>query len=344
MPGVTTHLPHLPSRASRRVPGRAASLRTYLPRPGARRLPGWARFAAIELGVWLGLYAAYLAVRMVAISGEAGAMANAREIVDVERYTGLLVETDVQGWLEPLHSLFSAYYMLMFGPLVAATLVGLALRRRAAYAELSRALLLAIAIASIVFVMFPAAPPRLVPELGIADTVGLAGSHDSGSFGGVKFNPYAAMPSMHVGWSLLVGITLFGVARRRWLKAAAAAHPALMTVTVVATGNHYLLDAVAGAAIALFSLALVRRHASRAQAQPSRRALPSARVQAVRRTTAAGRHGHVLRWPGVELQRRLVRADGRVRRPCNCTTRTSQPAAPRAGRRPAHRRLAAACA
>ena len=173
-------------------------------------------------------------------------MANAREIVDVERYTGLLVETDVQGWLEPLHSLFSAYYMLMFGPLVAATLVGLALRRRPAYAQLSRALLLAIAIASVVFVLFPAAPPRLVPELGIADTVGLAGSHDSGSFGGVKFNPYAAMPSMHVGWSLLVGITLFGVARRRWLKAAAAAHPAVMTVTVVATGNHYLLDAVAG--------------------------------------------------------------------------------------------------
>ena len=206
MPGVTTHLPHLPSRASRRVPGRAASLRTYLPRPGARRLPGWARFAAIELGVWLGLYAAYLAVRMVAISGEAGAMANAREIVDVERYTGLLVETDVQGWLEPLHSLFSAYYMLMFGPLVAATLVGLALRRRAPTRELSRALLLAIAIASVVFVIFPAAPPRLVPELGIADTVGLAGSHDSGSFGGVKFNPYAAMPSMHVGWSLLVGL------------------------------------------------------------------------------------------------------------------------------------------
>ena len=50
------------------------------------------------------------------------------------------------------------------------------------------------------------APPRLVEGLGIADTVGLSGGHDEGSFMGVSFNPYAAMPSMHVGWSLLVGI------------------------------------------------------------------------------------------------------------------------------------------
>jgi hypothetical protein len=319
------------------------AVRGHLSRPGTRRLPGWARFVAIELAVWGGLYAAYLAVRMVAISGEAGAMANAREIVDVERYTGLLIETDVQGWLEPLHGFFSAYYMLMFGPLVAATLVGLALRRRDAYTELSRALLLAIAIASVVFVVFPAAPPRLIPELGIADTVGLAGSHDTGSFGGVKFNPYAAMPSMHVGWSLLVGLPLFGVARRRWLKALAAAHPALMTVTVVATGNHYLLDAVAGAAIALVALALVRRYGSRAQAQPARRALPPARVQTVRRTAVDRRHGHVLRRPGLELQHRLARADRHARRPCNCTTRRPQPALSRSERRPAHRLVAAAC-
>ena len=246
----------------------------------------------------------------------------------------------MQGWLEPLHSFFSAYYMLMFGPLVAATLVGLALRRRDAYAELSRALLLAILIASVVFVVFPAAPPRLVPELGIADTVGLAGSHDTGSFGGVKFNPYAAMPSMHVGWSLLVGLTLFGVARRRWLKAAAAAHPVLMTVTVVATGNHYLLDAVAGAAIALFALGLVRRHASRAQAQPSRRVvLPQARVRAVHRATH--HRGHVLRQPGIELQQRLARAERPARRPCNCTSRGPLPSASRNVRRPAPRSLAA---
>ncbi len=233
--------------------------------------------------------------------------------------------------------------MLMFGPLVAATLVGLALRRRPAYAELSRALLLAIAIASVVFVIFPAAPPRLVPELGIADTVGLAGSHDSGSFGGVKFNPYAAMPSMHVGWSLLVGITLFGVARRRWLKAAAAAHPALMTVTVVATGNHYLLDAVAGAAIALFSLAVVRRHASRAQARRSRRALPSARVQVVRRTTtrAAPRPRAPLARPGAAAPR----GPRRRSRPPTVQLHLPHVAAGRTARRPAtgapaaHRRL-----
>ena len=79
MPGVTTYLPSLPSRASRRAPGRCGRPPQPPVAPRRRRLPGWARFVAIEVGVWVGLYAAYLAVRMVAISGEAGAMANARE-------------------------------------------------------------------------------------------------------------------------------------------------------------------------------------------------------------------------------------------------------------------------
>ena len=132
---------------------------------------------------------------------------------------------------------------------------------------------------------------------------------------------------MHVGWSLLVGIALFGATRRRWRAGPAAApHPALMTVTVVGTGNHYLLDAVAGAAIALFSLALVRRHASRGQAQPSRRALPSALVQAVRRTGPRGATPRAPVRPAWSSASTSPRRRSR-RRPCNCTTRTSQPAA-----------------
>ena len=82
-----------------------------------------------------------------------------------------------------------------------------------AYRELRTWLLLSIAIASLSYLLLPTAPPRLVEGLGIADTVGLAG-HDTGSFAGIKFNPYAAMPSMHVGWSLLIGLIGFRVARR----------------------------------------------------------------------------------------------------------------------------------
>ena len=63
-------------------------------------------------------------------------------------------------------------------------------------------LFISLGIALVVYLAFPTAPPRLVPGLGIADTVGLSG-HDTGSFAGVRFNPYAAMPSLHVGWSIL---------------------------------------------------------------------------------------------------------------------------------------------
>jgi membrane-associated phospholipid phosphatase len=110
--------------------------------------------------------------------------------------------------------------------------------------------------ALVIYVAFPTAPPRLVPGLGIADTVGLAG-HDRGSFAGVRFDPYAAMPSLHVGWSLLVGLTVFRATSRTWLRAVALAHPVLMALAVTATGNHYLVDSLAGALVAVLAILAV---------------------------------------------------------------------------------------
>jgi PAP2 superfamily len=102
-------------------------------------------------------------------------------------------------------------------------------------------------------------PPRLVPDIGIADTVGLASGHDTGSFGGVvPFNPYAAMPSMHVGWSLLVGIFGFRALRGSAARFVFVLHPVLMTVAVTATGNHYFLDSAGGIAVVLTALVAIR--------------------------------------------------------------------------------------
>jgi O-antigen ligase len=86
--------------------------------------------------------------------------------------------------------------------------------------------------------------------------VGLSG-HDSGSFAGVRFNPYAAMPSLHVGWSILAASVLFRATSRTWLRAAAVLHPVLMTLAVTQTGNHYLADSLAGALVALLALTVV---------------------------------------------------------------------------------------
>jgi PAP2 superfamily len=218
------------------------------------------RFAGFEAGLWIGLYGAYLALRNVAIGNANEAFANASTVVNVERAVGIFHEVSVQRWLSadlPFERFFDVYYMLGFGPVVFATLFWLALRHRDDYRQLRNWLLLSIAIASLSYVMLPTAPPRLVHGLGIADTVGLSG-HDTGSFAGIKFNPYAAMPSMHVGWSLLVGLIGFRVARRRIVRLFFLVHPVLMAMTVTATGNHYFLDSIVGVLVALTAAAIVQ--------------------------------------------------------------------------------------
>jgi hypothetical protein len=226
--------------------------------PAQGRVRGVARFAAIELAIWAGLYGVYLAVRGVAISSPDDAFVHASDVVSVERAVGVFHEARLQQALLPVADFFSAYYMLCFGPLIATVLVWLGLTRPDVYRQLRNALLVSIGIATIVFVLFPCAPPRLLPGIQIQDTVGLS-SHDTGSFMGIRFNPYAAVPSMHVGWSAVVAWFGFRAARRRWLKAFFAVHPLLMALTVTGTGNHYFFDSVAGLAVAGLTMALLSR-------------------------------------------------------------------------------------
>jgi hypothetical protein len=233
---------------------------TALPRSAPGRiaigLPSLVRLAGLELALWAGFYGAYLAVRGMMIGSHAEALSHAGEVVGAERALGLLSEERIQDALAPAEPFFSAYYMLGFAPLLVVALVWLALRRPAVYRNLRTALLVSVAIATAVFILFPTAPPRLVPGLGVSDTVGLSG-HDAGSFAGIRFNPYAAMPSMHVGWALLLGLHGRRAVRGRVPRALFALHPVLMALTVTATGNHYVLDAAAGAAIAAATLGLI---------------------------------------------------------------------------------------
>jgi membrane-associated phospholipid phosphatase len=246
--------------------------------------PRTLRFAGFELALWAGLYGAYLTLRGFSIAKPDLAFDHASSLVELERAAGLFHEARLQAALDFGHDFFSAYYMLAFAPLLAATLVWLGLRHRGSYRELRTLLLLSLGIAAVFYVLYPTAPPRLVPGLGIADTVGLA-AHDTGSFGGVRFNPYAAMPSMHVGWSLLVGLVGFRTSRRLPVRAFFALHPFLMAVTVTATGNHYFLDSLVGAAVALTAVALVaavrrarpRREAELIQLRPRREPVEDAR-------------------------------------------------------------------
>jgi PAP2 superfamily len=228
-----------------------------LPRPGtaASRF----RFVFGELALWLGLYPVYLAIRGLSIDSYGTALANAHDLISVERSLSLFHEAAVQDTLSAFQSVLSTYYMLGFGPVVGTTLVWLAFTRPELYRRLRNALFVSLAFAAVSYALLPMAPPRLVPDIGIADTVGLAGGHDTGSFGGVlPFNPYAAMPSMHVGWSLLIGIFGFRALRGNALRWVFALHPVVMAVAVTATGNHYFLDSAAGVAVVLSALVAIR--------------------------------------------------------------------------------------
>src|ERR671931_2396006 len=214
------------------------------------------RFALFELGIWASLYPTYLAIRGTTIGDGHEAIRHGTSLVHLERATDLLHEADVQLAVHPVSAFFSTYYMLGFGPLIATVLVWLGIRHRGLYRDLRTLLFVSLGLAVIGYVGYPTAPPRMVPGLGLADTVGMS-PHDTGSVAGIRFNPYSAMPSMHVGWSVLIGIFGFRAARSRRLRAFFVAHPFLMVVTVAATGNHYFVDAIGGATAALAAVALL---------------------------------------------------------------------------------------
>jgi hypothetical protein len=220
------------------------------------RLARGAAFVVRELTLWASFYGAYLLLRSLVVADETTAVENGLRIVAAEERIGVAAEALAQDAAAPAGGLFGAYYMIGFAPVVAGTCLWLSLRRRALYLELRTALLVAIGLALVVHAVFPAAPPRLVGELGITDTVGLGG-HDADSFLGVPFNPYAAMPSMHVGWSLLVALALRRALRPGAVRQFATLHPVVMAATVTATGNHYFLDSAAGVLVALTAVACI---------------------------------------------------------------------------------------
>ena len=233
--------------------------------PSLRRRPatswraGSAVFALREAALWLLLYPLYLLTREGATGTHAAALRHAHDVVGAERSLGLALEGALQRLANasPLTAeAFAAFYEWAFYPLLACVLIWLGFTHRSVYLQTRRALIVALALAAIVFLLFPTAPPRMLPGLGIHDTVGMQ-DHDAGSFHGISYNPYAAMPSMHVGWSLIVAGGVFRAVRSPWLRGIAIAHPLVMATATIATGNHYLLDCIAGAVIGVVAVLAV---------------------------------------------------------------------------------------
>ncbi|MEU0818855.1 phosphatase PAP2 family protein [Streptomyces mirabilis] len=239
-------------------PEPAAAIRRPSPPSTAARPP-----LVRELLLVVGLFVVYKVGRQLADGHTAEAFRNANRVWDWERTLHLPGEGSVQGAL--LHSdtvvhLANTYYATVHFPATVAFLVWMYLRRPVHYVWARRVLAAVTAAALALHLTFPLAPPRLLAAAGLVDTGQVYGPTVYGAHPATDemANQFAAMPSLHFGWALMVAIGLIAATRSRlrwlWLL-----HPLLTLLVIVGTANHYWLDAIVATALLGIALAVIRQ-------------------------------------------------------------------------------------
>jgi membrane-associated phospholipid phosphatase len=229
----------------------------------SRRLPrGWSHLL-LQVGIWLGFYVAYQIARGAADRSVYDAFRNGESVLRTQQHLGALFEPAVQRVVDASSLLVLAtsttYWLSQFA-VVGLALLWVYFRHHDRFAWLRNWLVLANLVGLLVYVLFPVAPPRMFPEWGFVDTLAQYSSinHSSGLIA-FAANPYAAMPSLHAMDALIVGVVMAGLVRSRLAKGVWLAWPVWIAFTVIATGNHYWLDVVAGFALAGLTALTLRR-------------------------------------------------------------------------------------
>jgi hypothetical protein len=241
-----------------------------------RSHPGW-----FELAVFAAAYLTYFGVRAFTQGNVGRAVDNALDLVHVERELDLDWEDALQGLITGERALVDAVNaMYIWGHWPLLIFGGILLYRlgRREYGRLRNVVLISGGLGLIVFALFPVAPPRLA-GVGLQDTITLHAQTYRTVLPSVLVNEYAAMPSFHAGWNLLLGIELFRASRHLLVRGFAVVMPATMAFAVIATANHYVLDVVGGASVVLAALGLV----SWLEVRSQRRARLDRDVHSVRR-------------------------------------------------------------
>lgn len=221
---------------------------------GALSLPRGPGDLARQIAVLAGFTLSYEFVAALTRGDRVTALGHARAIAGLERSLGLFHEPAVQGlalrapaivldlanWTY-VNSQFTVSYAL---------LAWIYLRRNTAFPIVRNAIVAIDALGLVGYVAYPTAPPRLVHSLGLMDTVQRTGLDQSSGLISRLADPYAAMPSLHTAYALLLGGAATILVRHRALRVFWAAYPAFVVFAIIATGNHFLLDALAGAALA----------------------------------------------------------------------------------------------
>jgi PAP2 superfamily len=221
------------------------------------RRDGLKQITIVLVAVW-----AYELARRLIEPNWAVATENARRIAELEQALSFAWEQSVQRAFLGLPELVEAmnlFYFVGHFLLTGLFFIWLYHRSKDGFRSFRNGFLAATAIAVIIHWQFPTAPPRLITGLGITDTLRLFWNVDIGSPRVEGFsNPVAAVPSLHAGWAVGVGVGLVRYATHRWLKVLGVLYPLAVTLTIVVTGNHFIFDALAGAAVLAAGFLIVK--------------------------------------------------------------------------------------
>jgi hypothetical protein len=225
-------------------------------RTSARRYTGVGRFTR-ETALVLALFALWQFAGSFSVMGPDGALGRARWLWQAERAMHLPSEAWLQSLILP-HPLivqaFDYYYDALHFPVLIGCLIWLYAWHRERYGRF-RITLVAFTGLCLLIQLIPVAPPRMLPGIGMVDTAALYGQSVYSSVGGFDADQLSAMPSVHVGWAILVAIAVITTTRSRW-RWLALLYPVMTTLAVAVTANHFWLDGVAAAMVLAVVLGL----------------------------------------------------------------------------------------
>ncbi|GIF73868.1 bifunctional phosphatase PAP2/O-acyltransferase family protein [Asanoa siamensis] len=280
------HLNKGPEPTAWGSPDGEADVRVQRPRPRLLR----------ELVLVAAVVVLYVAIsRGGGMSRDSIALAHGRDLLGLERFLHIDVEPALNAWLAPRGTLsVLANYEYAFGYVTTSfgLLIILYLTRSTWYRWARSSFLLINLIGISIFAIYPATPPRLLPGEGFVDTV--TAGKTFGSWGSpltADANHLAAMPSLHVGWALWFSIVVSSIfAGKWWVKAICGLYVCLTTTVIMATANHYILDAVGGALVTLVSVGLMAVVTDKPDAKRPRLAPADAFVLLGETLTGAAQH------------------------------------------------------
>ena len=223
----------------------------------ARVLPqGWLDLVR-QVSLFVSAFLVYDLVRGLVEGRATAAFQNARELISIERTLHVFVEPSVQTWASGSHVVMVAsswLYVNAQTSITLAALIYLYVRHNRSFYFVRNMLMIAMPIALISYAVFPTAPPRLMPEWGFIDTVSdVTAVGSSGSMTSLFTNPLAAVPSMHVAFALIIGWPLARLSRSRVVRVLWLSYPLLIAFVIIATANHFVIDALLGAVAAAIS-------------------------------------------------------------------------------------------